>query len=81
MPTKHRHFDDNDPRLLACRKAVKDAGGYRALARLLKVSPQAIFLWQMVPPERCQAVAIITGMSVYELRPDIFGAKPTRRAE
>ena len=79
MPTSKRKFDPDDPRLVACRKAIANAGGFRALARQLKVTPQAVFVWQMVPPERCQQVAVIADMSVYELRPDVFGAKPARR--
>ena len=82
MPTSKRKFDPNDPRLVACRKAVEKAGGFRALAKMLNVTPQAVFLWQMVPPERCQQVAAITDISVYELRPDVYAAmplKPSRR--
>lgn len=62
----------------ACEQAKKIAGGPGALARAIeehgeKITPQAVSLWRLVPPERVLMVEEITGISRHELRPDIFG--------
>lgn len=63
----------------ACERAKEIAGGPGALARALeergdKITPQAVSLWKIVPPERVLKVEAITGISRHVLRPDIFGA-------
>jgi DNA-binding transcriptional regulator YdaS (Cro superfamily) len=49
------------------------------IASAIKVKPQAVHQWKMVPPEHCEAVAKITGHAPHELRPDHFNP-PSRRA-
>jgi DNA-binding transcriptional regulator YdaS (Cro superfamily) len=73
-------YPPDDPRVVACKEAVKRAGGLTKLSRVFGVTPQAIYKWEMVPPERCQELAMLAGMSVHDLRPDIFGVKPRRAA-
>ena len=72
-------YDPRDERVLACKKAVARAGGLTEVGRHFGVTPQAIYKWEVVPADRCQELAEISGMTVYELRPDIFGAKPRGR--
>ncbi len=64
----------------ACELAKMKAGGPAALARSLeelgeRITPQAISQWKVVPPEKVLKVEQITGVSRYELRPDVFGQK------
>lgn len=48
------------------------------LADALKISSAAVSQWDRVPAERVLDVERLTGVSRYELRPDIFGeAHPT----
>lgn len=42
-----------------------------ALARDLGINKSTVTRWKRVPPDRLEAVAKITGISVNELRPDI----------
>lgn len=55
-----------------------DGRGFAELAALLGVSRQAVYKWleTRVPIERCPVVERVTGVSRYELRPDIYGAAP-----
>ncbi len=53
--------------------AIKNAGGASALARILKITPQAVLQWSQVPPNRAIEVETITGVSRHALRPDVFG--------
>lgn len=57
-------------------KAIDRAGGVTALARKLEISHAAISQWKQVPSGRVLAVEDATGVSRYELRPDVFGPKP-----
>lgn len=57
-----------------CR-AAKAAGGQSALARLLKVTPQAVQKMcasGRVPAERVLEIEKATGVSRHELRPDLY---------
>jgi hypothetical protein len=56
--------------------AINRAGGARALARELGIAHQAISKWERVPPLRVLEVERISGISRYQLRPDIYGEKP-----
>ena len=59
-------------------------GGQAALARTLNVTPQAVSQWvkgkRPVPPRLAIAIEAATGVSVHELRPDVFGPAPTGTA-
>jgi hypothetical protein len=74
-------FDPADPRVVACKKAVQNAGGPTMLARKLTadgapISVQGVHYWKIVPADRVLHVSLISGVSVHELRPDVFGTKP-----
>ena len=56
----------------ALQNALEAAGGPTALARALDVSHQAVIQWKRVPVNRVLAVERITGITRYELRPDIY---------
>jgi hypothetical protein len=71
-------YPPDDPRVIACKEAVRKAGGLTKLGRIFGVTPQAIYKWEICPPERCQELALLAGTTVYDLRPDVFGVKPRR---
>lgn len=48
------------------------------MAKALNVTPQAVQQWKKVPPERVLEVENITGVTRYELRPDVFGDPPPK---
>lgn len=60
-------------------RAIELAGGTIALGKALGISRQAVEQWTRVPPERVLEVERITGVSRYDLRPDIYGAAPPQR--
>ncbi|NBJ13225.1 transcriptional regulator [Microvirga arsenatis] len=58
-------------------EAKEKAGGPVGLARLLneigvEITSQAISQWQRIPPARVLDVERVTGVSRYELRPDLY---------
>ncbi|UIX82148.1 helix-turn-helix domain-containing protein [Xylella fastidiosa] len=68
------------------KRAVIVAGGQSALARLLSVGGKSvkqghIWAWinrgRRVPAEHVLTIEALTGVSRYDLRPDVFGAPPT----
>lgn len=64
----------------ALDRAVKKAGSQLRLAALLGIKPPSISGWYgrgRVPAERCIEIETVTGVSRYELRPDVFGAPPS----
>ncbi len=66
MPEKSRNE--------ALERAISESGGVAALARAIKVTPQAISQWDRVPAERVIAVEEATGGKVSRgiLRPDLY---------
>jgi DNA-binding transcriptional regulator YdaS (Cro superfamily) len=55
-------------------RAVKKAGGYGELARLLGVAPSLPSMWRQrnnVPAEYCPAIERETGVRCEALRPDV----------
>lgn len=60
---------------LAIHRAVQAAGGQSALARALKVTPQAVQKMcasGRVPAERVLEIEKATGVPRHELRPDLY---------
>lgn len=61
----------------AMQRAAQVVGGQAALAKILKVSPQAVNQWvrgeRPVPPEQCAAIEKATAGEVMarDLRPDL----------
>jgi DNA-binding transcriptional regulator YdaS (Cro superfamily) len=80
MPNRKRVFHSDDSRPAACRRAIAAAGGYRELAKKLGITPQAVFVWPIVPVERARRVEELTGIPVEELRPDIWPPDHRRNA-
>ncbi len=47
-----------------------------ATARALDITPQSVGGWQKVPVDHCLRLEELTGISRYELRPDVYGDPP-----
>lgn len=58
------------------RLAIKQVGGAAALGRHLGITRQAVEDWDRVPAKHCLTVERLTGISRYQLRPDIYGEAP-----
>lgn len=56
----------------ALSRAIKEAGGPKALGDVIGISSQAISQWTECPPKRVLAVEAASGVPRHELRPDIF---------
>lgn len=69
-------YSSDDPRVIACQTAIRAAGGQTRLAEALGIKHQAVYGWEIVPAERCLQVSSLSGVSVHELRPDVFGTAP-----
>lgn len=61
----------------AVAKAVAAKGSNAALAEAINVHESAVSLWKtgrrVVPPQYCIPIELATGVTRYELRPDVFG--------
>lgn len=58
------------------RRAVLAAGGRRAIADALEITPEAVRQWEVnnsIPPKWLARVEQLSGVPRAELRPDIFG--------
>lgn len=65
------------------KQSIAAAGGMKALAEKLGVRYQAIQQWLArgrPPAERCLAIEKFTGVSRYDLRPDVYGQPRNKRA-
>lgn len=56
----------------ALEKAIKATGTGNELAQRIGVTPQALSQWDRVPPLRVLDVERASGVSRYELRPDLY---------
>lgn len=56
--------------------AIKRAGGAPVIARELGLTRQAVNKWDEVPGKHVLAIERLSGVTRYELRPDIYGAHP-----
>jgi DNA-binding transcriptional regulator YdaS (Cro superfamily) len=57
------------------KAAIKAAGGFRALARLLGISPQSLSEWKRVPTHRILQVEAVTKIPREKLRPNLYRAR------
>ncbi len=75
-----RYEDDMSKRALerAVDEAIRREGSLRRVAEKLGVTRQAIQQWSSVPVKRVLMMEEMTGVSRYELRPDIYGKAPQR---
>ena len=55
------------------RKAIDLAGGVSKVAKHFRISSQAVSQWQKCPSIRLHGLAELSGVSMHELRQDIFG--------
>lgn len=55
---------------------VASEGKITVLASKLGLTVQAVSQWDEVPADRCLQVELATGVSRYDLRPDIYGPSP-----
>jgi DNA-binding transcriptional regulator YdaS (Cro superfamily) len=56
----------------ALKKAVRQVGGFNALARALGIKHQSILQWQKTPASRVLQVEELSGVSRRILRPDLY---------
>jgi hypothetical protein len=64
----------------ALDRAISKAGGMRELARQMKITPQALSGWRLrgsIPHMRARQVSEITGIPIWELRPDVYKESDT----
>jgi DNA-binding transcriptional regulator YdaS (Cro superfamily) len=55
----------------ATQRAIKKAGGVRALAAALGITPASVCEWPYIPIDRLVAVERLTGIDRAKLRPDL----------
>lgn len=60
-------------------RAIEIIGGAKKVADLFGIKSQAVSQWDRCPADRCLVIEAASGVSVYELRPDIYGKKPSRK--
>lgn len=65
----------------ALNRAIKSVGSGSELARGLNITRQAISQWEITPIERVLEVEAVTGVSRFELRPDIFSVPLAQKAQ
>lgn len=65
----------------ALNNAISKAGSHTALADHFGIAPAAITQWKKagVPANRVLGLEELTGVSRHDLRPDVFGPRPTSR--
>ena len=56
----------------ALQRAIDAVGGAAELARRIGVKRQAVSAWPRCPVERARAVQTVTGVSIHDLRPDVW---------
>jgi DNA-binding transcriptional regulator YdaS (Cro superfamily) len=64
------------PMQRAVDQAARRYRSKRALAKRLGICHQALSCWERVPARHCLAMEEMSGVSRYELRPDIYGPAP-----
>lgn len=57
----------------AREQAIAKAGGSRSVAEALGITRQAVEDWIRVPAKHVLRLEAISGVSRYDLRPDIYG--------
>jgi len=58
------------------KQAVQIAGGNQAVADRIGTTRQAVYEWAAVPAKHVLVLEEMSGVSRYELRPDIYGPPP-----
>lgn len=62
---------------LITKRAIEAAGGSAKLGTALGITRQAVEDWDKVPPKHVLRVEQLSGVSRYQLRPDIYGDAPS----
>ena len=57
---------------MTTKEIIEKAGGISAVARACKISKQAVFKWNEVPPRRCKTLEKLSGIPKELIRPDIY---------
>lgn len=74
-------YPADDPRVVACKKAVKKIGGFTRTGRALGITPQAVYKWEVVPLDWLDQIIKLSGLTKFDLRPDIYGVKRHRNRQ
>lgn len=64
----------------AIQIAVKNLGSRASVADRFKITRQAMDQWERVPAKHVLALESLSGVSRYDLRPDIYGKPPQEGA-
>jgi DNA-binding transcriptional regulator YdaS (Cro superfamily) len=64
------------PMQRAVDEAVRRVGSLKRLAERLDITRQAIQHWTSVPVKHVLTLEALSGVTRYELRPDIYGSDP-----
>ena len=59
-------------------RAIQTMGSRLAVADELGITRQAMHQWQKIPARHVLALESMSGVSRYEMRPDVFGRVPPR---
>ena len=57
---------------IGLRRAAKAAGSKSALARLIKITPQAMTRWTRIPRKRIVEIERVTGVPREKLAPELY---------
>lgn len=64
---------------IVIERAMWAMGSRAALARKLGISRQAMDQWEKIPARHVLALESMSGVSRYDMRPDVFGKEPPPR--
>jgi DNA invertase Pin-like site-specific DNA recombinase len=76
MTTRYKPENQDE----AIRRIRATRGQSTEIARVCGIERAAVYQWKKVPPRWIHQVAEVTGMSLEEIRPDIFRPKKGKRA-
>jgi DNA-binding transcriptional regulator YdaS (Cro superfamily) len=62
-------------------RVIRAGGGSTAVSRVVGVTRQAVEDWCRIPAQHVLALEELTGISRHAMRPDVFGARPSKPRE
>lgn len=62
-----------DPRVSVLKTVLDKAGGPTRVSELLGLHYSAPSKWRKIPAQHCIPLSKVTGVSIFAMRPDVFG--------